>query len=77
MLICSKCKKNVKKIKQETFGCILILSIIPADLILGINIVSICYDILSVAVGLKWILTKPSKNYVCEECSNRETGVKS
>lgn len=68
MIVCSKCNKKVKKIKTETFGFILIFSIIPADLIMGINIVSIIYDILSISVGLNWILKKPSKNFVCDEC---------
>jgi hypothetical protein len=72
MVICSSCKRSVKRIKQETVGLFLILFILPYVWLFGIDTVSIIYSVLFLVVGLYWILSKPSSGFLCKDCSQKE-----
>lgn len=65
---CNSCGKLTKNIKKELFGLFFIIIVIPYLLIFGINAGSIIYSIIFLSVGLYWVIAKPSKKIICEEC---------
>ena len=73
MVYCNVCGKKVKRIKEETAGISLILLIVPFIYLFGINAGSIIGILMFLFVGLYWIITKPSKKYICKECLDKES----
>lgn len=68
MMTCQKCGKNIKRIKPESIGIILIISIFPYLIFFGINLVSLIYSLFFLGFGLSLLVKKPSKTFVCAEC---------
>jgi hypothetical protein len=67
-MICIKCKKEIKAFEKETGGVILILSIFPYVAIFGVNLMSMIFSSMFMVVGLRWIITKPSRSFICRDC---------
>lgn len=72
MIICGSCGTRIKIIRPETAGIFLIIFIIPFIYLFGLNAGSILGIIMFLSLGLYWIITKPSKNYICKECRKKE-----
>ena len=73
MIICSSCGKKIKMIKTEIASIFLIIVIIPFVYLFGLNAGSIVGVVLLLSLGLYWIITKPSKNYICKECRKKNS----
>jgi hypothetical protein len=73
MVICRSCGEKIKIVKPEIVGIFFILIIIPFIYLFGLNVGSIVGIILFLSLGLHWIITKPSKNYICKECRKKES----
>jgi hypothetical protein len=64
-----------RRIREETVGLFLVLSVVPFIYLFGINAGSIVGVIMLLSVGIYWIVTKPSKKFICKECM-KEKGKK-
>ena len=71
MVTCTHCKVEVKQFRKETAGYLLILFVPIIIYLFGISIVGLIWDILMLSVGLYWIVTKPSKSFVCKDCISK------
>jgi hypothetical protein len=60
-------------IKTEIAGIFLIIVIIPFVYLFGLNAGSIVGVVLLLSLGLYWIITKPSKNYIFKECRKKDS----
>jgi len=67
-MICTNCNKKIVVLKKETAALILLGSIPLVILISGFNSASLLYSVIFLTVGLKWLIQKPSRSFVCEEC---------
>jgi len=65
MIYCSICNRKLKIFKPETAGIFLIIFIIPFIYFFGINAGSVVGTIMLFSVGLYWLITKPSKKFIC------------
>ena len=65
---CSTCREKGHVIKKECIGMLLVILIIPTVWLFGINAGSVTYIILFGGVGIKWIVERTSKRYVCDVC---------
>jgi hypothetical protein len=66
---CSKCGEKSKFIRKESAGVFLIISAILLVTFFGINTGTVIYSLLMALVGGSWIISKASKNYVCNACT--------
>lgn len=55
-------------LKKETAALILLVSIPLVVAISGFNSASLLYSVIFLVVGLKWLIQKPSRSFVCEKC---------
>jgi hypothetical protein len=67
-MICTNCNKEIVVLKKETAALIMLTSIPLVILISGFNSPSLLYAVIFLAVGLKWLIQKPSRSFACEEC---------
>ena len=68
---CSKCHREIKRVKPELFGILLLIWAPLNIIIFGFLLISIIYSILSIIFGIKIIRDRESKKYVCEDCLAR------
>ena len=66
---CSKCGSKTKKICKEKLGAGLVIIIVPYLLVFGIYGSTIIWSFLFLSTGLYWIISRPSKEIICNECS--------
>ena len=69
---CVNCGKKIKFVKKELVGLFLLFIIWPFISIFGLNAASIIYSLLFFCVGLYWIVSRPSKKFLCKECSGEK-----
>jgi hypothetical protein len=69
-VLCVECNKEVKTFKKETAGIVFLSVIIPYLVIFGVSAITIIYSVMFLGVGLTWLIKKPSRNFVCQECSS-------
>ncbi len=67
-MICTNCNKEIVILKKETAALVLLASIPLVILISGFNSASLLYAVIFLTVGLKWLIQKPSRFFICEEC---------
>lgn len=68
MVTCIKCNTKFKQLKKEYAGYILLLTSIVLMMLTGISVLSVIYFIGFWFVGIRWIITKPSSKFICNEC---------
>lgn len=68
---CSKCHKEIKRVKPELFGILLLIWAPLIIIIFGFLFITILYCILSIIAGIKILNDKESEKFVCEDCLAR------
>ncbi len=66
---CSKCGETSKLIRKEAAGMFLILVSVVVIVIFGFTTGTMIFAALMMVVGGCWILAKPSKKYLCNNCT--------
>jgi hypothetical protein len=68
---CRECGGKTKKMCREKLGVGLVIMTVFYLLVFGIYGATIVWSLLFFFTGLYWIITRPSKKIICDECSKK------